>query len=59
MRALDHAQAFNVIGLKYKSLIDNVDSARAQGDDIKASILSKRVSKMKEVSLSVWTYLFC
>jgi len=52
MRALDHAQAYDVIGLRYKALIENVDSARAQGDDIKASILSKRLSKMKEVSFS-------
>jgi hypothetical protein len=50
MRALDYAKQFNVIGLKYKALMENVEAARSKGDDIKASILTKRLSKLREVS---------
>ncbi len=43
MRALDFAMENEVNGMKQKVLFDNVETARTSGDDIKASMLVKRL----------------
>ena len=50
MRALDFAMENDVHGMKQKFLFDNVETARTNGDDIKASMLIKRLAELKKVS---------
>ena len=50
MRALDYALANEVHGIKLKPLYDNINQAKTIGDDIKASMLMKRISDIRKVS---------
>jgi uncharacterized protein YpiB (UPF0302 family) len=50
MKALDFALEHEVHGMKLKSLVESVDSAKAKGDDKKAAMLVKRLAELKRVS---------
>lgn len=47
MKALDFALEHEVHGMKLKSLVESVDSAKAKGDDKKAAMLVKRLAELK------------
>jgi uncharacterized protein YpiB (UPF0302 family) len=50
MKALDFALEHEVHGMKLKSLIMSVDSAKEKGDDKKAAMIAKRLAELKRVS---------
>ena len=50
MKALDFALEHEVHGMKLKSLVESIDSAKAKGDDKKAAMLIKRLAELKRVS---------
>jgi uncharacterized protein YpiB (UPF0302 family) len=50
MKALDFALEHEVHGMKLKSLVESIDSAKAKGDDKKAAMLVKRLAELKRVS---------
>lgn len=52
MKALDFALEHEVHGMKLKSLVESVDSAKAKGDDKKAAMLVKRLAELKRVSFN-------
>ena len=56
MKALDFALEHEVHGMKLKSLVESIDSAKAKGDDKKAAMLVKRLAELKRVSISMLTY---
>jgi hypothetical protein len=43
MRAIDFAIENDVYGIKMKLLLENIEAAKSSGDDIKASMLVKRL----------------
>ena len=51
MKALDFALEHEVCGMKLKSLMESIDSAKVQGDDKKAAMLVKRIAELKKVSV--------
>ena len=59
MHALDYAQKHEVSGLKLKLLYDSVNAAKTQGDDIKAAMISKRITELKKVSLTASHFFYC
>ena len=50
MRALDYALDHNVNSIKMSSILQNVDLAKRQGDDVKAAMIIKRLHEVKKVS---------
>jgi hypothetical protein len=52
MKALDFAIEHEVVGMKLASILENVEYAKARGDDIKAAMIVKRVNELKKVSHS-------
>lgn len=48
MRALDYAKENNVTGIKLKLILDNIEIARTSGDDIRASIITKRLQDLRK-----------
>ena len=58
MKALDFALEHEVHGMKLKSLVESVDSAKGRGDDKKAAMLVKRLAELKRVS-DFWFYDDC
>lgn len=58
MKALDFALEHEVHGMKLKSLVESVDSAKAKGDDKKAAMLVKRLAELKRVSF-LWLIFVC
>ena len=54
MKALDFALEHEVHGMKLKSLVESIDSAKAKGDDKKAAMLVKRLAELKRVSIFVF-----
>lgn len=51
MKALDFAIEHEVHGMKLGSLLASVDLAKAAGNDIKATMIVKRLQELKKVSL--------
>ena len=43
MKALDFALDHNVHSMKLGSILDNVEQARSAGDDVKATMIVKRL----------------
>jgi len=54
MKALDFALEHNVHSMKLSMILENVELARASGDDEKATMIVKRLQRLKKVS-----YKFC
>jgi len=48
MRALDYALDHNVNGIKMSSILQNVDLAKKQADDVKAAMIIKRLHEVKK-----------
>jgi hypothetical protein len=51
MKALDFAIQNEVTGIRVRSLVENAELAKAKGEDIKASMLVKRIADLRKVSL--------
>ena len=50
MKALDFAISNEVTGIRIRSLVENAEQAKAKGEDIKASMLVKRIADLRKVS---------
>ena len=50
MKALDFAIQNEVTGIRIRSLVENAEQAKAKGEDIKASMLVKRIADLRKVS---------
>ena len=50
MKALDYALDHNVNSIKMSSILQNVDLAKRQADDVKAAMIIKRLHEVKKVS---------
>ena len=48
MKALDFALDHNVHSMKLGSILDNVEQPRAAGDDVKATMIVKRLQELKK-----------
>ena len=48
MKALDFALDHNVHSMKLSSILDNVEQARASGDDAKATLIVRRLQELKK-----------
>jgi len=48
MKALDFALEHNVHSMKLSLILENVEQARASGDDEKATMIVKRLQRLKK-----------
>ena len=48
MKALDFALEHNVHSMKLSLILENVEQARADGDDEKATMIVKRLQRLKK-----------
>ena len=50
MKALDYAVENEVHSIRYRSLMENAEAAKIKGEDIKASMIVKRIADLRKVS---------
>jgi hypothetical protein len=50
MKALDFAIQNEVTGIRIRSVVENAEQAKVKGEDIKASMLVKRIADLRKVS---------
>lgn len=55
MKALDYAIQFEVSGVRLRSLLENAEQAKQKGEDIKASMIVRRIADLRKVSLRIVT----
>jgi len=51
MKALDFAIEHEVHSMKFASLLESVDAAKTNGNDIKAAMIVKRLQELKKVRI--------
>ena len=63
MKALDFALEHNVHSMKLSLILENVELARASGDDEKATMIVKRLQRLKKVRnfefRCILTFIYC
>ncbi len=58
MKALDYAVENEVHSIRYRSLMENAEAAKIKGEDIKASMIVKRIADLRKVSRYYCGYAF-